>query len=289
MRRLFLLFAWVPLCVACAPPSVLIGSEDVTFARGQQRLHATTATVDALKPPEAERDLFLQAEGFYDYRFAFPRRSFVGYLAEGAAAVTDFPALQSFASSLDLADLRIGSSDGAIHLWETLLSQYPATSLRPLTLYRLGWAYRSTSARGFPRRSGDEAFALLAKEYPDSPFAPLAARAMSVPWKSKSKAASLSLVPGAGQMYEGRVGNGTVRLGFGLVSAAMVATPIYFAYERRRELQWNRDWPLLATGALGAVFISIDYTTAYQDAVQGAVRFNERTAAEFEDQHPESP
>src|SRR6266581_3372486 len=53
--------------------------------------------------------------------------------------------------------------DGAVQIWETLLERYPRSPLRPLTLYRLGWAYHSVAASGFPRDSGDQAFDELAR------------------------------------------------------------------------------------------------------------------------------
>lgn len=273
---------------ACAR-SVVIPSGDAVFARAQERLRTTARLVDAEKPREEERTLFLQAEGFYEYRFEYPPRSVAGYMAEGAAAVTDLPGLQSLASSLDLADLRFEASSGACQLWETLLARYPSTSLRPLTLYRLGWAYRTTSLEGLPRKSGDEAFDELAREYPASPLASLGGEAREVPWKSKPKATAWSLLPGAGQIYEGRVGSGILGLGVGLTSAALVVLPSYLAYERRQDLNWGRDWPLLAGGMVGAIALSLDYTSAYQDAVRGVVRFNEASEDEFRKTHPEAP
>lgn len=288
-HRIAGLFLLSLAAAACAPPSLLVPANDPVFARAQARERRTAAAVDALAAPPDERALFLQAEALYDYRFEFQRRSFWGYFAEGAASVTDFPALQSFSSSLDLADLRLQSYGGAIQLWETLLARHPDSKLAPLALYRLGWAYRCTDVRGFPRKSGDAAFDALRREYPGTPLALLAADARQTRWKSKKTAAAWSILPGAGQMYEGRIGNGTVRLGIGLASAAMVVAPIWVGYERRRDLRWDRDWPLLATGTLGAIVVSLDYTTAYQDAMRGAIEINERSEAAFEDAHPDAP
>lgn len=285
MRRLSLLCLLLP---ACAHPSIAIHTDDPVFARGQARLAASTASVDALHPSPEERTLFLQAEAFHDYRFSFPKRSPLGYLAEGAAAVTDFPALQTFASSLDLADLRITADDGAIHLWESLLEQHPATPLRALTLWRLGWAYRNTGVRGFPHGSRG-ALDLLRRENPDTPLAAFATEAQAVPWKSKTRAGSMSILPGLGQLYEGRTANGAIRFAVGLGSAALMLAPAVDGYRRRSELRWDRDWPLLAAGSAGAIVLSIDFTSSYQDATRGAVRFNEEREAAFFAAHPDAP
>src|SRR5262249_11349048 len=151
---------------------------------------------------------------------------------------------------------------------ETLLDRHSDSPLRPLALYRLGWAYRSTGAQGFPRMSGDDAFDALERDYPGSSLARLAAEARSVPWKSKTTAATYSIIPGLGQIYEGRFENGAIRLGIGVTSAAAVLVPLGIALHRGHDLEWNHDWPLLLTGTLGAIVVSIDYTTSYQDAVQ---------------------
>jgi hypothetical protein len=230
----------------------------------------------------------MEGEAFYRYRFRFPPRHFLGYVAEGAAAVTDFPAFQSLAGSLDLANLRLASYDGAVHLWESLLVQYPHTTLRPLTLYRLGWAYRCSAARGFPRESGDEAFDELIHDDPGSQLAAVAAEAKAVPWKSRASASAYSLVPGLGQIYVGEWANGIVRLAIALASAALVAVPAGIALSRGRDLSWSSDWGLLAAALAGGVGLSIDYTNSYQDAQRGVVLFNERAEAQFHAQRPDA-
>jgi len=289
-RGLLVVIAIGCAAAGCAPPSALVPPHDPTFAAAQSRLARTEQEVAALHPEDDDRRLFLQAESMFDYRFSFPRRSTLGWLAEGAAAATDFPALQSFATSLDLSELRISAGDGAIQLWETMLARRPDTPLKPLALWRLGWAYRDTDVRGFPRRHGsDDAFAELIRVDGGSPLAALATEARETPWKSKSTAATLSLAPGAGQMYERRWTAGAIHLGVALAGAAMVASPSYTAYLRQHHLTWRRDWPLLAISTGGAVVISIDYTAAYQDAVRGAVEFNERREAAFEAAHPDAP
>jgi hypothetical protein len=269
--------------------SVLVRPDDATFARSAERVVKATAAVDALAPTPVERAQFLQAEGFYRYRFTPPSRGALAYVAEIAAAVTDFPAFQSLAGSLDLLDLRLRADDAAVQLWETLLANHPTTRLRPLTLYRLGWAYRSSGASGFPRESGDEAFDVLEREAPGTPLARLAVDARAVKWKSKDTAAAWSIVPGLGQMYVGEKARGALRLGLALAAVAAIAIPVVVAYERRADLDWSRDWPLLATGVGGLVLLSIDYTSSYEEAMRGVVEWNERAEAAFEDAHPDAP
>jgi hypothetical protein len=267
----------------------LIRADDPLLDDSQRHLAKTAAAVEALQPPPAERLLFMQAEGFYRYRFQPPPRNVASTLAVVAAAVTDLPAFQALAGSLDLLDLRLRGADGAIHLWETLLARSPGTVLKPLTLYRLGWAYRNAGASGLPRESGDAAFDELAAAAPGSPLATLAAAARREPWKSKDTATGLSLIPGLGQFYLGQALSGTLRLAVGIGSLAMIAVPIYVAYQRRRELSWSHDWPLLATGLGGLIVLSIDYTVSYQDAMRGVVEFNDRAEADFEARHAEAP
>jgi hypothetical protein len=277
------------LASAGCSASVLVRPDDGTFQAAQERLAATTERLNRQWPDLEERPLFLQAEGLYRYRFQAPPRSAGGYLAEGAAAVLDFPALQALAGSLDLAELRLRMYDGSVQLWETLLVRHPSSPLRPLTLYRLGWAYRSAGVSGLPRESGDEAFEALIREYPGTPLALVAGEARGTPWKSKSMATGLSLVPGLGQLYVGERLNGTVRLAIALASVALIVTPLAVAYERRHELTWQQDWPLLAVGVGGLVLLSIDYTAAYHDAMRGVVDFNERVENEFAARHPDAP
>lgn len=274
----------------CSSSLVLLDkTPDAIFSRAQDRLLRTERLVDAAKPTDAERTAFMQAEAFYEYRFTFPRRGVLNYLAEGAAAIADLPALQSLAGSLDLADLRLRAYDGAAHLWEALLYRYPASPLRPLTLYRLGWAYRSTGVEGLPHKSGDALFDQLIIENPGTPLAALAADAKKTRWKSKAKATAWSLIPGAGQLYVGAYGSGAIRLLIALGSAAMVLAPIAVAIDRRNELGWDHDWPLLVTGTVGVVVLSLDYTSSYQDAIRRVVHFNDRAEAAFQDAHADSP
>ncbi len=273
---------------ACAT-SVLIHPDDAAFNDAQQRLEHTVKIVDELEPSPSERNLFLQGESFYRYRFEPPPKGVEPYLAEGAAAIMDFPGFQSLASSLELLDLRYRAYDSAIQLWETLLTRYPLTNLKSLTLYRLGWAYRNAGARGFPRESPDSAFDQLIKEDPKSPLSALAHEAKSILWKSKTTATTMSVIPGLGQMYVGETRNGLIRLGVAVAALAAVIAPVYVAAHRGSDLAWNHDWPLLATGLGGAIVLSFDYTSSYEDAMRGVVQWNERAEAEFNHLHPEAP
>jgi hypothetical protein len=277
------------LALASCSSSVLVRPDDQAFERAVTRLERTSARVEALHAPAREAAIFLQAEGFYRYRFTPPPRGALSYLAEVAAAATDFPAFQSLAGSLDLLDLRLRSDDAAVQLWETLLANHPTTSLRPLTLYRLGWAYRSSGASGFPRESGDEAFDALIVQAKGTPLAALALEAKAVPWKSKDSAAGWSVVPGLGQFYVGEKLSGTVRLAVALAALAAIVVPVYVGYQRRSDLSWEHDWPLLVTGVGGLIVLSIDYTQSYEDAMRGVVQWNERAEAAFDDAHPDAP
>ncbi len=277
------------MAVAACSSSVTIRRDDASFGRARDRLARTQAELDRASAPPEEKLRFMQGEAFYRYRFAFPQRGLGGNLAQAAAVIVELPALQSLAGSLDLLDLRLRSYDAATQLWESLLIDHPATALRPLVLYRLGWAYRNVGVAGLPRESGTEAFDLLIHDYPGTPLANVAMAAKVIPWKSKGRAAGLSLIPGLGQMYVGEHLNGTIRLAIALASAAMIIVPVTIAYGRRDELTWGHDWPLLATGLGGLFIINIDYTTSYQDAQRGVVQFNERAEEAFEREHPDAP
>lgn len=285
---LVILLSVGPTLVGCAS-TVLVAPDDATFARAQRRQAETAARVEALSPPLPDRTLFLQAEAFYQYRFAPPPRGAASYLGEFGAALTDFPALQSFAGSLDLVELRLRSTDAAIQLWETLLARQPKTVLRPLTLYRLGWAYPSSDLLGLPRKAGKEAFDALVAEAPGTPLAALVREAETVPMKQKGTAAAWSAFPGLGQLYVGEYGSGTVRVGIALASLAAVIVPAYIGYQRRADLTWQRDWPLLVASIGGLVVLSFDYTASYEDAMRGVVQWNERAEATFQDAHPDAP
>lgn len=274
--------------LACASVP-LVRPTDPLFQSSQRHLVRTTSIVAASGAPAADQILFLQAEGFYRYRFEPPPRTLAGRFAVAAAAATDFPAFQSLAGALDMLDLRLRAYDGAVHLWETLLAESPKTPLRPLTLYRLGWAYRNTGASGLPRATGDQAWDELIGGTPTEPLARLALDAKRAPAKSRGAATAWSAIPGLGQIYVGEVLNGSVRLTIGIASLAAIAVPLYVGYQRRQDVSWSRDWPLLVTGLAGLVVLSIDYTTSYQDAIRAVVDYNERSETEFEVRHADAP
>ena len=283
-----IVLAMVCLLAGCAG-SVLPRAEDPAYREAVGHLARTASAVGKMKAPDQEKAQFLQGESLYRYRFTAPPENAGRFAAEAAAAITDFPAFQSLAGSLDLMDLRYRAPDAAIQLWETLLEDHPDTLLRPLTLYRLGWAYRSAGVVGLPRKEPDDAFDQLIAERPGSQLALLAQQAKRVPWKSKSTALSRSIVPGLGQLYLGERRRGLTRLGVALLSLAAVAAPAYSAARRSSNLSWKSDWPLLATGVAGLVVLSYDYTDSYEDAQAGVVLWNERAEAEFERQHPDAP
>lgn len=211
---------------ACTAPGTNVPREDKVFASALQRYQRTRVLVDKDVAAVAEAPMFMIAEGLYRYQLQFPPRGFGVYAAQAAAVALELPALQAVAGSLDLFALRLKSTDGAVQIWESLLQWYPHTTLAPLTLYRLGWAYRNASASGFPRESGKEAFDELVLKYPQSALVPLALQANQIPWKSTEAATAWSAIPGLGQMYVGEYGNGGVRLAIALTAAAMIVTPV---------------------------------------------------------------
>ncbi len=272
------------LNASCSTNSVLIHEHDQVFLQAQKRLQRTEKIVDKLKPEPSERTLFLQAESFYRYRFLPPGQSDAKYLAEAASAITDFPGFQSLAGSMDLEDLRFRAPDSAVQLWESLLKLYPQTKLRPLTLYRLGWAYRSVGVQGLPRSSPDDAFNELIREQPNSLLSSFAQKAKAVPWKSKETAAFRSLIPGFGQMYLGETRNGLIRLGIAAASLLAAAVPVYAAAHGRHNSPLD-----VATGIGGLIVLSFDFTSSYDDAMHGVVRWNERAESEFNLANPSAP
>jgi len=137
-----------------------------------------------------------------------PQRPDVREVGEAAAVVLELPALQALAGSLDLFELRLRACDGAVQIWETLLSRYAHSVLRPLVLYRLGWAYRNTISPGFPRDDPAQPHRQLIEGQPASSLSGFAREALRVPYKSPGTATSWSILPGAGQLYAGEVGSG---------------------------------------------------------------------------------
>lgn len=280
----FVLIALALGITACAPISPLIPREDAAFVQGLARLERTEQTVNALGAAADERGMFLQAESFYRYRFVPPPKNASSYLMQAAAAITDFPVFQSLAGSLELLDLRYRSTDSAVQLWESLLAQHPDTALKPLTLYRLGWAYRSIGVRGMPRDSADAPFDELIATEPMSSLASLARRAKVVPWKSKDAATFRSLVPGLGQLYVGDTGSGLIRMG--VAAASLAAILVSVDAERHGD---RGSFAQRAGGLAGVIVLSFDYASSYEDAVHGVVRWNERAEARFDADNPEAP
>jgi hypothetical protein len=280
---------WFVFTTAGCGGGLWVRRDDLRFQLSQARLEKTQEGIATGSAPLAERQLFMQAEGFYRYRFELPERGTASYLAEAAAVTLDFPALQTVAGSLDLTELRLKSYDGAVHLWESLLMRNPDTQLRALVLYRLGWAYRNTGAAGLPRESGDDAFAALIAEQPHSPLASLAKHAMATRWKSRTTATALSVMPGLGQLYVGETRSGVTRLSIAALALAAVVVPAYVGFQRREELAWRRDWPLLSSGLCGLLVLSFSYTSSYQAAARSVVEWNEGVEAEFDARHPETP
>src|SRR5439155_7184302 len=129
--------------------------DDLTYRRAIDQFKKSRQLVAESMAPDEDQAMFMQAEGLFRYRFASPGRSFGSYVAQISASIIDLPVLDSLAGALDLDTLRLRTSDGAIQLWESLLARNPSTPLRPLTLYRLGWAYRNSIASGFPGTSDD--------------------------------------------------------------------------------------------------------------------------------------
>ncbi len=276
--------------IGCSSASVLVPTGDPAFRASQARLARTAEALTKQEGvPLVERTLFLQAESFYRYRFEPPPRKLSTYLAQAAAVAVEFPTFQALASALDLFELRLKAPDGAVQLWESLLTDHPATKLRPWALYRLGWAYRNVGAAGFPHEDGDAAWDDLIAEQPGTALAALALEAKATPWKSKDAATGWSLVPGAGQIYVGETWNGVARVAVALAAAALIVVPGVVLANRRDDLDWGRDWPLVATGLGGIIVLSVHYTLAYQDALRAVVQYNERVEADFDRRHPDAP
>lgn len=269
---------------SCSTTSVLIQHDDHAFSEAQTHFQHVEKVLDGLHPSKSERSLFLQAEGFYQYRFTPPKKSSAKYLAEAASAITDFPGFQSLAGSLDMEDLRFRAADSAVQLWETLLEQYPKTTLRPITLYRLGWAYRNVGAQGLPRISPNDAFDELIQDEPDSELARLAKKARDIPYKTKEEAGFRSLIPGMGQMYLGETQSGLTRLGIAVAGLVAVAVPVYQATHGN-----HTSISSTAVGLGGLIMLSFDFTDSYEDAIHGVVRWNEQAESQFQKRYPTAP
>jgi hypothetical protein len=269
---------------SCTTTSVLIQQDDDAFFKAQNRLEHTEKLVNQLNPLDIEKSIFLQAEGFYQYRFTPPKKSTQRYLAEAASAITDFPGFQSLAGSLDMEDLRFRAPDSAVQLWETLLEQHPDTTLKPLTLYRLGWAYRNVGAQGLPRSLPNDAFNELIQKEPDSKLALLAIEAKKVPYKTKEDAGFYSLMPGMGQVYLDETQSGVSRMAVAVASLIAIVVPAYNALQGK-----HTSIASAALGLGGLITLSFDFTNSYEDAIHGVVRWNEKREHDFQLKHPTAP
>ncbi len=267
---------------ACAS-SPLPTRDDLGWQRGEARLASGLAAAMPAARLAPDEILFTQAEGFFHYRYQPEPPGFGRYMAEAGAAALEFGPLSVLATSEAWSDLRLHAYDGAAQLYETLLARWPQSRLRPLALYRLGWCYRNVTAGGFPRTS-DDAFAEVEHDASGDALAPLAREARKVPWKSQDRALLLSIIPGAGQMYAGRVGNGLARLTVALALATAAVLPIVLM-ARDRELSWKQT----AISIGGFVGLQVIYTDSYQTALHDVVDWNERQELEFERAHPTAP
>jgi hypothetical protein len=280
------LAVFVLLVVGCTP-SAVIRPDDATFARATDRLRQSARHLDteaALEAPRRDEPtpdeaLFLQAESFYRYRFEMRPPTAGSFAAQAAAAFVEFSPLSVLAASEGINDVRLQTYNAAAQLYETLLLRYPDSKLRPLALWRLGWTYRNVSLSGFPR-DADHALA----ELKDTPFAGVAEEARRVPYKSQDAALAWSILPGAGQMYVGRWGNGMLRLGIATGFAAAAIVPIVLQVKDA-----EFDWRSTLVSVLGFVGLQVTYTSSYQDAQRSALEFNERQEAAFEASHPQAP
>ncbi len=271
------------LCWGCATAPGL-HLDDPEFATAERCLRESAERITAPKTLAPDEVLFLQAESFYYFRSELKRtRSAWSYFAQSAAAFTDFAPLTVIAASQGSFDLRLRAYDGAARLYGTLASRYPLSGLRPLALYRLGWACRSTSEQGYPCRSA-ESFGALAREYPATPLASLVPDALRAPHRSLDRATAWSLLPGAGQIYAGEALNGAVRLSVAAGFSALTLVPIVGMVQSRKV----GCFPT-ALSLLGIVGLQVTYTTSYQDAQRAVLDFNERQEAAFEAAHPATP
>jgi len=280
MKRTAFLACILALC-GCAP-SALIKPRDAVFAESSKRFLKSAQGL-GIKAATPDGALFMQAEAFYHYRFSLQTQDARSMAAEIAVATTDFAPLGYWAASLEMGDFRMQAYDGAIQLYEALLSRFPDTTLRPLVLYRLGWAYRNISMDGFPERP-DQPFKDLVKNYPGTPLADLAGAAQGIPYKTQNLATDWSLLPGAGQMYLGHWGDGTVRLSLAAGFAAAALLPPALMFRDRRF-----DWLETLLSLAGVIGLEVTYTTAYQDAKRQAVEFNETREQDFDLAHPSAP
>jgi hypothetical protein len=80
-----------------------------------------------------------------------------------------------------------------------------------------------------------------------------------------------------------------VRLTVGLGALSAVVTTAVLAIQRGADLSFKDDWPLFATGAVGLLVLSIDYTGSYHDGIESVLSWNARAERSFEAAHPAAP
>ncbi len=274
--------ALASMCLGCATASRPPLAEDAKRGAADQHLAASVNRLVAPRTLAPDEVLFVQAESFYFYRTELPRGPSLGsYLAQAGAAFTDFAALNVLAASQGALELRMRAYDGAARLYSTLTTRYPGSALRPIALYRLGWACRSTSDEDC---RSDESFHALGRDHPDSLLAERAREAVRVPSRSLGAATAWSILPGAGQIYVGEALNGTVRLSIAAAFGALTLVPIVTMVSERKF-----GWLPTALSFIGLVGLQVTYTTSYQDAQRAVLDFNERQEAVFEATHEPPP
>lgn len=273
--------ALASICAGCATASRPPLADDAKFTAAEQHLADSVNRLAAPTTLAPDEVLFLQAESFYFYRTELRGPGAGSYLAQAAAAFTDFAALNVLAASQGPLELRLRAYDGAARLYSTLSTRYPESALRPMALYRLGWACRSASDESC---GSDESFQALWRAYPGSALAERAREAARVPSKSLGAATAWSILPGAGQLYVGEVLNGTVRLSVAAGFGALTLVPIITMVSERKF-----GWLPTALSFLGLVGLQVTYTTSYQDAQRAVLDFNERQEAAFEAAHAGPP
>jgi TM2 domain-containing membrane protein YozV len=274
--------ALASVCAGCATAPRPPLTDDAKFTAAEQHLAESVKPLVAPRTLAPDEVLYLQAESFFLYRTELARGPSAGsYLAQAAAAFTDFAALNVLAASQGQLELRLRVYDGAARLYSTLTTRYPDSALRPRALYRLGWACRSTSDEDC---GSDASFQALWAADPGSALAGRAREAILVPSKSLGAATAWSILPGAGQLYVGEVLNGSVRLSVAAGFGALTLVPIITMVSERRF-----GWLPTALSFLGLVGLQVTYTTSYQDAQRAVLDFNERQEAVFEAAHPVQP
>jgi hypothetical protein len=260
------------VAIGCVP-APLLRADDPGLREGASLL---ARSCPAESERAADRLRFLQAEAVYRARptLEAPRGAW-SYGLEVMAASTGLGPLSAAASQGGPLGLRLDGYNEAALLYEAFLADFPDSSLRSLALWRLGWAYRNTTASGLPRDS-DAALRALAAEYPHAPEAAWVSEAQHAPWKSQRTLTWLALIPGLGQFYVGEPLNGSVRLAIGAGFGALALLPTL--YLLRHDFRWGPA--LLAT--VGVIGFEVSVSSSFEAARRSALEFNEAEEARFE-------